>query len=91
MRGEERPRGSELGDPSFLGVVALDLVLHGNVAGYTGGTSRISPVTHGGIFIYQGYPPCSRAVCNLIHMVMRARAIGKVNLGNAEAPILTAG
>ncbi len=30
---------------------------------------------------------CSRAVCNLIHMVMRTRATGKGNLGNAEAPI----
>ena len=35
--------------------------------------------------------PCSRAVCNLIHMVMRARAIGKMNLENAEAPMPTAG
>ncbi len=44
---------------------------------------------------YFGYihkrPPCSRAVCNLIHMVMRARAIGKMNLENAEAPMPTTG
>ena len=42
---------------------------------------------------YFGYihkrPPCSPAVCNLIHMVMRTRATGKGNLGNAEAPMLT--
>jgi len=28
-----------------------------------GGTSRISPVTHGGIFIYQGYPPLVDVLC----------------------------
>jgi len=42
---------------------------------------------------YFGYihkrPPCSPAVCNLIHMVMRTRATGKRNLGNAGAPMLT--
>jgi len=36
-------------------------------------------------------PPCSRAVCNLIKMVMRTRAIGKMNLGNGVAPMLTVG
>jgi len=36
-------------------------------------------------------PPCSRAVCNLSNMGMRTKAIGKMNLGNGEAPLLTAG
>jgi len=36
VRGEERPQGPELGDPSVSGVGAWDLVLHGEVAGNTG-------------------------------------------------------
>ncbi len=42
-------------------------------------------------YLPKGPPPCSRAVCNFINMIMRARVIGKMNPGNGGAPILTVG
>ncbi len=36
-------------------------------------------------------PPCRRAVCNLIHIVMRTRTISKMGMGNGVAPMLTVG
>ncbi len=42
-------------------------------------------------YLPKGPPPCRRAVCNLINIVMRTRTISKMSMGNGVAPMLTVG